>query len=112
MNWNGVLILVLVIYGIYRFNGYLVNSRNARKQREEDLLVAKRQLAIAERRLAEIGEAYKNYRNIDMQTRIRMRTLVEERAEQEVLLVRPGDFEAAIVRMYERAHVRQSGRTQ
>ena len=59
--------------------GYLVNSLDARKQCEADLLIAKRRLAIAERRLAEIGEAYKNYKNIDVQTRIRLRTLVEER---------------------------------
>jgi len=107
MSWNGVLVLV-IIYGVYRLIRYLVNSLDARRQCEADLLIAKRRLATAERRLAEIGETYKNYKNIDVQTRIRLRTLVEERIEREDLLVGPGDLEAAVVRMYERSQVKET----
>jgi len=102
MNWSVVLIL-LVLYGIYRLVGYLINSQNIRKQFEEDLLETKRKLVVAERRMAEITEAYKNYKNIDVQTRIRLRTLAEERMEREDLFARPGDLEAAVVKMYERS---------
>jgi hypothetical protein len=104
MSWNGVLVL-LIVYGIYRLTRYLVNSLDARKQCEADLL---RRLAIAERRLAKIGEAYKNYKNIDVQTRIRLRTLVEERIERLDLLVEPGDLEAAVVRMYKRFQIKET----
>lgn len=107
MGWNGVLVL-LIVYGIYRLIRYLVNSLDARKRCVADLLFANRRLAIAERRLAEIGEAYKNYMNIDVQTRIRLRTLVEERIEREDLFVGPGDLEAVVVRMYKRFQIREA----
>lgn len=107
MSWNGVLVLLLV-YGIYRLIRYLVNSLDARKQCKADLLFAKRRLAIAERRLAEIGEAYQNYKSIDVQTRIRLRTPVEERIERLDLLVEPGDLEAAVVRMYKRSQIKET----
>ncbi|MBZ5687727.1 MAG: hypothetical protein LAP86_22160 [Acidobacteriia bacterium] len=107
MSWNLVLVL-FVLYGIYRLIAYLVNSQDARKQCEADLLIAERRLATAERRLTEIREAYKNYKNIDAQTRIRLRTLVEERIERLDLSVGPGDLEAAVVRMYERSQVKET----
>jgi hypothetical protein len=100
--------MLFVLYGIYRLIVYLVDSQDARKQCESDRLIAERRLAIAERRLTEIGEAYKNYKNIDVQTRSRLRTLVEERIEREDLLQGPGDLEAAVVRMYERSQVKET----
>ena len=100
MSWDGALGFLIIVYGIYRLIDYLVKSRlDARKQ----CCKAEADLLIIERRLAEIGEALKNYRNIDVQTRIRLRTLVEERIERLDLLVGPGDLEVAVVRMYERS---------
>jgi hypothetical protein len=107
MSWNGGLVL-LIVYGIYRLIRYMVNSLDVRKQCEADLLVANRRLAIKERRLAEIGEAHKNYKNIDVQTRVRLRTLVEERIERLDLIVEPGDLEAAVVRMYTTSQTKET----
>lgn len=107
MSWNGVLVL-LIVYGVYRLIRYLVNSLDARKQCKADLLIAERRLAAAERRLAKIGDAYEKYKNIDVQTRIRLRTLVEERIERLDLLVGPGDLEATVVRMYKRSQIKKT----
>ena len=107
MSWNGVLVL-FIVYGIYRFIGYLVNSKDAKRRCGADLLTAERRLAIAERRLTEIGETYKRYKDIDVQTRIRLRTLVEERVERLDLSVGPGDLEAAVVKMYKRSQVKET----
>jgi hypothetical protein len=108
---SGNLVLVLfIVYGLYRFIGYLVSLQDARKRCEADLLVAERQRAVAEGRLAEIEESCKNYKNIDLETRIRLRTLVEQRIERLDLLVGPGDIEAAVVRMRNRSNARETKR--
>jgi len=107
MSWNGVLVLIIV-YGIYRLIRYLTDSLDARKQCEAELLIAKQRLSVAEERLAEIGESFRNYKNIDMQTRIRLRTLAEERVERLDLLVEPGDLELAVATMYKRSQVKQT----
>ena len=107
MSWNGLLVL-FIVYGIYRFIGYLVNSQDAKRRCKADLLTAERRLAIAERRLTEIGETYKSYKDIDLRTRIRLRTLVEERVERLDLSVGPGDLEAAVVKMYKRSQVKET----
>jgi hypothetical protein len=64
--------------------------------------------AEAARRRMEIEETFKT---MDQAKRNELTALVKARAQREDLLLRPGDLEAAVVRMYEKAQTRQSRQT-
>ena len=109
MSWDGgsTLPVICVTYLFIWFIADLLRSYlNARKRRRceaEAEAEAERRRMVAERRRMEIEDTYKN---IDEETRNRLRTLVEERAKREYLLIGPGDLEAAVVKMYERSQIK------
>ncbi len=115
MSWLGWL---LVLFIAYWFLSDLFSSKRCyphgvfgrcRRCEEEAAARVKAEAearAEAERRRMEIEETYKN---MDEAKRDELTTLVKERAKREDLLIRPGDLEAAVVKMYERSQLRAKG---
>lgn len=64
--------------------------------------------AEAERQRIEIEETY---RDMDEAKRDELTAIVKERAKREDLLIRPGDLEAAVVRMHKRSQIGEITRT-
>ncbi len=108
LSWDGGLKL-LALFLVYWFVTKLLTPRPERcchgavgrcERCEEEVQAQAKEIAEAKRRRLEIEE---KYNDLDDETRNRLSTLVKERAEQQYLLIGPGDLEAAVVRMYERS---------
>ena len=114
MNWLGWLLALIIVYG---FLSDLFRTRlcyphgvfgRCRRCEEEAVATAKAKAeaeAEAQRQRTEIEEIYKK---MDEVKRDELTTLVKERAKREDLFIGPGDLEGAVVRMYERSHIKDT----
>jgi thymidylate synthase len=106
MSWDNadtlkLFVALFILYSVYWFYERLAaqKAKAAAEVRERDA-----EKAEAEAKQRQAAEIRREYMYIDEQTRHRLRTLVEERIQHLDLWVRPGDIEAAVVRMYKRSH--------
>ena len=114
MSWLGWLLALFIAYwflsDLFRSkrcypHGVFGRCRRCEEEAAARVKAEAEARAKAVRQRMEIEETYKN---MDEAKRDELTTLVKERAKREVLIIGPGDLEAAVVRMYKRTQIKET----